>query len=445
MNPAIHFLKEILTMRFLAVVFFLTSLNLTVAQPTIISTVPINGAMGVSPGAAVMFTFSTNMDTTATSAHFLDGTVGENPTVYSVWSAGNTVLTCTPSPVFANNHDIQWTVDGQDTSGNILTGTTAGDFTTVMGVNGGSGTNANTGFTVGKYAVYGQTNSAPPPFLIYEFFAQTILSSNRTATNITVTIPISAGVSNLVEDGLRPEQYAMAVYNPNLTNLNTIFPSGNYVFNVSATASNQQVTVNLPSTAPPNAPQAINYTAAQAIDPSQPFTLTWNTFTNGGSADWILFFITDRSGLTIFQTPDFGQSGALNGTATSFTIPAGTLPASSTNLADVVFYHPTVTASGATTTEAFVASVTSFNIITTANSAAAPILTNAVWSGGIFGFNILTSPSQTVTVIYNTNLNSALSSWPVLLTTNNTGSVDHISDPHSVTNKTLFYRARNGS
>jgi hypothetical protein len=89
--------------------------------------------------------------------------------------------------------------------------------------------------------------------------------------------------------------------------------------------------------------------------------------------------------------------------------------------------------------------LTSFNIGTASSSAAAPILTNAIWSGGTFGFNILTSPGQIVTVIYNTNLTSTFSSWPILLTTNSTGSTAHISDPHSATNKTLFYRARNGS
>jgi hypothetical protein len=48
-------------------------------------------------------------------------------------------------------------------------------------------------------------------------------------------------------------------------------------------------------------------------------------------------------------------------------------------------------------------------------------------------------------VIYNTNLNNAFSTWPILLTTNSPGSIVHISDPHSSTNKSLFYRARNGS
>jgi hypothetical protein len=206
------------------------------------------------------------------------------------------------------------------------------------------------------------------------------------------------------------------------------------------TPLNQQVTVKLPAYAQPNAPQVSNYAAAQAINPSLPFTLTWDAFTGGGSTDYVSVVIG-----TLFQTSGFGLTNSLHGTATSVTIPANTLSASSNYLADLAFYHAVITTNGNYVTEAFVASYTSFNISTAASSAAAPVLTNAVWSGGTFGFNILTTPSQTLTVIYNTNLNNAFSIWPILLTTNSPGSKVHISDPHSATNKTLFYRARNGT
>jgi hypothetical protein len=397
-----------------------SGVNQVVAQPTIISTIPTNGATGVSPGAAVVFTFSTNMNPTATSVSFYDVTADlGQPTMIPVWSAGNTVLTCTPSPDFANNHNIEWEATGEDTNGNPLTGNTSGDFTTVAGVDGGSGTNAVTSFLVGTYWIYGQTNSTPPflnPAIPYEFYAQTTLSSNRTATNITVTLPTSA-ISNLVEDLVEPEKYSLVVYKTSLTNLSTNFPSGNYIFNVSATASNQQVTVNLPAYAQPNAPQVSNYTAAQAINPSQPFTLTWNTFTNGTSTDWILFEIGE-----IFQTPDYGQPGSLNGTSTSVTIPADTLPPNSTNNAELVFYHLVSTTNGGSVTEAFVASVTIFNIITT-GSVAGPVPeltiipsgTNVIleWPTNATGFTLQSTTNLSPAVW------SAVSPAPVVVNTNN--------------------------
>jgi hypothetical protein len=394
------------------------------AAPTIVSTIPVNGATSVSPGAPVVFTFSTAMNPAATYVIFTDATAGESPSVIPVWSSGNTVLTCTPTPQFANNHNITWSVTGQDTMSNVLSGTTAGSFTTVMGVNGGSGTNALSTFWVSRYAISSQTSSAPPPVLTYEFFAQTILSSNRTATGVTVTIPVTGGVSNLVEDALQPERFSKAVLNPNLTSFNTNFPFGNYVFNVSG-SSPQTVTVNLPAYAQPNAPQISNYTAAQAIDPSQPFTLTWNTFTNGTSADGILVQINDNknSGIVLFQTIYFGQPGGLNGTATNATIPAGVLPPNSTNNAELFFAHLTSATNSGTVTYAIVGSVTLFTVSTTAGSpaTAAPVLTIIP-----LGTNVLVEwPTNATgyTLKFSTDLTSAV--WnsglpaPVVINTNN--------------------------
>ena len=424
----------------------LAGLQQAMADPAITSTVPADGATGVSPGAAVVFNFNTAMDPTETFATFFDATASDDPPMISVWSAGNTVLTCTPSPNFANNHNIQWEVDGEDTQEDFLDAT--GSFTTVAGVNGGSGTNAVTTFTVSKSAGYHQTNAAAPVFINYNFDAQTTLASNRTATSITVTIPTTSATLNLDEDDLQPEMFDTdTLPTTSLTTFNATYPSGSYSFNVTGTP-NQQQSVTLPSTALPNAPQVSNYTAAQAINPAQPFTLTWNAFTGGGSGDWIDFIIIDEDGVFVFQSPIFNQPGALTGTATSITIPAGTLQAGSNYAGELLFYHINATPpSGGIVTDAGLASGTEFSMITTAGtiSGAAPVLTNPAWAAGTFGFDILTTPSQTLTVVYNTNLNIPSSTWPVLLTTNSPGSTVHISDPHSATNKTLFYRVRNGS
>jgi hypothetical protein len=444
MNPVFRFPKQTLTIRLLAIVFFLASLHLALAQPTIISTIPSNGATGVATNAAVVFTFSTAMDTTATTAQFFDVTASFTPaSVIPVWSMGDTVLTCTPSPAFSINHNIEWIVSGQDTIGNPLGGVPVGSFTTGSGGGGGSlNTNAVTTFVVGKSWNYDQTNASAPsldPIVPYLFNGATSLASNRTATSVTLTLP-TAGVSNLVNLVYSWDYVLPGAYNTNLTTFNATFPAGNYVFNVHSNAANQQVTVNLPNYAQPNAPHVSNYAAAQTINPSLPFTLTWDAFTGGGSTDYVSVVIG-----TLFQTGGFGQTNALHGTATSVTIPANTLSASSNYNASLAFYHAVITTNGNYVTEAFVASYTSFTIATAGSSAAAPVLANAAWSGGVFGFNILTSPGQMVTVIYNTNLSSAFSTWPVLLTTNSAGSTAHISDPHSATNKTLFYRARNGT
>jgi hypothetical protein len=424
----ILFQKLNLLAQFLAITMLLAGLRQAVALPAIVSTVPANGATGVLPAAAVVFTFNTAMNPAATSVIFSDVTANnESPTMVLGWSSGNTVLTCTPSPQFANNHYIAWSVNGQDTVGNFLTGTTAGSFTTVVGVNGGSGTNAMTAFLLTKYALYSQTTNAPPPLLTYEFVAQSTLASNRTAIAVTVTIPATPPRTNLLSANLlQPEQYQTNIFKPTLTNFDTNFPTvGNYVFNVTNSFSNQQVTVTLPNVSLPNAPQISNYTNAQAVNPSLPFTLNWNTFTNGGSTDRIVLQInkpslSGNSGALLFQTSLYGPPDGLDGTAMSVTIPAGVLPANSTNDAFVVFAHVATTTNGTTQTTAIVGSTTYFTIVTTAASTA-PVLTiirsgtNALveWPTNATGYSLAFSTNLTLPA-WSTNLPA-----PVVFNTNN--------------------------
>jgi len=403
----------------------------TMAQPTIMSAIPNNGAVGVSPGAAVVFTFSTAMDAAVTFAIFSDTNAdNESPSMVFTWSAGNTVLTCKPAPQFANNHYFTWNIIGQDAVGNPLGGTTGGNFTTIAGVNGGSGTNAVTTFLLGRYALYRQTTNAPPPLFTYEFVGQSALASNRTATAITLMIPATSPRTNLLfESSLYPEQFQTNFFTPTLTNFDTNFPTvGNYVFTVtnSVNGSNQQVTVNLPNASLPNAPQIINYTNAQAVNPSLPFTVNWNTFTNGGGADRIVLQINEpstggvgNSGLLLFQTSYAGPPAGLDGTAPSVTIPANTLPPNSTNDAFVVFAHVASTTGTGISTTAIVGSAAYFTIVTTPASAA-PVLTIIP-----SGTNVLVEwPTNATgyTLEFSTNLASGVWSTalpaPVLVNTN---------------------------
>lgn len=416
-------IKLTLTTRLLATMVLLAGLQQAVAQPAIITTVPSDGATGVSPGASVVFTFNTAMDPTQTYTTFTDATTvdEENPPMISVWSAGDTVLTCTPSPYFANNHNIQWEVTGFDTLANFLD--TSGGFTTVAGVNGGSGTNAVTTFVVSKSALYRQINTAAPVLINYQFDANTMLASNRTATSITVTIPTTSVTLNLDADELQPEQYDTSTPSTtNLTTFNTTYPPGSYSFDITGSPSQQQ-TVNLPNNTMPNSPQVSNYTATQAINSALPFILTWNAFTGGGSADWILLSISTKDGSkVVLQTPKFGQIGALTGTATSFTIPAGTFQAGSNYTAGIIFYHITQTTSSATATDAIMSSLSIFSMMATANVTPSPPLltitpsgTNVIlkWPTNATGFN-LEFATNLVSPVWKTNLPA-----PVVVSTNN--------------------------
>jgi hypothetical protein len=430
-----------------ALIFSLGGLFETQAQPMIVSTVPLNGASGVSPTAPVVFTFSEamNTNTSITSVDFLDLVTFLSLPTTPAWSAGNTVLTCTPTPAFPTNRMILWSVTGENPGGIPLGGSSSSFFTTgSAGGGGGSGSNTNriTMFSLGKLYFFNQTSTAAPApdtSAPYNFIANTTLASNRTATAVNLTLPNSA-VSNLTENFLASEQFFLFFSSTNQTTFSNTWPDGNYTFTVISNASSQMVAVSLPATmVQPNAPHTTSYTAAQAVNPTQPFTLGWDTFQGGTSTDIVYVAIG-----TAFATTNAGQVGALNGTATSVVIPAGTLQPNSNYLASISFYRAIFNTNNPTySTFAYRVSMTQFSLISTGGGSNGPlILTNAARAGGIFSFDITSAIGQTFTVQDTTNLAGL---WQTLLTTNSPAGRVHISDSRPMTNRALFYRARNGS
>jgi Bacterial Ig-like domain len=413
------------------------------AQPTLVSVVPANGATGVSTATTVVFTFNVEMDPDATDATFFDLFNPFPPiSTTSSWSANNKVLTCTPTPSFPVNKSIFWTVSGQSAAGDPFDMDPFGSFTTGSGGSSGTGTNAITRFTLGITHAYDQTSTAlptPDATAPYSFGAITSLSSNRTATNVLLTLP-TGSISNLVRSFFQPENFTLFNFNTSLTTFNTTFPSGNYLFNVQAAASNQMVTVNFPgSLVQPGAPHVSNYAAAQTVDASQPFTLTWDAFPGGTAADFVSVAIGDS-----FSSTNAGLPGALPGTATSISIPAGTLQAGSNYDGTIGFYRFIGTTNGNSYgTLVYRATTTEFTLTTRGGSVTGPlVLTNAAYAPSNFAFDVLCSPGQIVTVEYRTNLAAGL--WRTLLTTTSAANRFRAVAPQAATNRALFFRARNG-
>jgi hypothetical protein len=428
--------------RLAAMLFLAGSLIGSQAQPTVVSIVPADGAGGVSTTTTIVFTFSEEMNTNATEATFFDINPFAFYTTTPSWNAGHTVLTCTPTAPFPASKTIYWTLSGENPTGEPVEGTTFGSFTTSTGGGGGgSGTNAITTFSVGKVHHYNQNSSGAPildPFSPYGFSGVTALSSNRTATAVDLTLP-TGSVSNLTH--LPPPSAEIFIMSPFTTSLSTYeatFPEGNYSFFVQAASSNQTVVVNLPTPASmpqPGAPHVTNYTAAQTVNPSQAFVIGWDAFSGGTAADYI-----DVDIGSAYASPNPGFPGALNGTARTFTIPAGTLQPNTTYASQIGFFHYVGATNGSYATAAYRATYTEFSLITTGGSQL--LLTNAAFAPGSFSFDVLCSTGQTVTVEYKTNLTTG--PWQSLLTTNSPGSRFRAVSPQAATNRFLFFRARNG-
>src|SRR5512138_1088056 len=99
----------------------LAALSPAVAQPTITSPPPASGG---SPSAALVFTFSEAMEPDLSGVDFVDLTTFATLPTTAVWSGGNKVLTCTPTPAFPANRMIVWSAYGENPSGAALEGTT---------------------------------------------------------------------------------------------------------------------------------------------------------------------------------------------------------------------------------------------------------------------------------------------------------------------------------
>lgn len=114
----------------LVLVIALAGFARSLAQPFIVSVVPADGASNVSPSAAFVFTFSEQMDTGLTSVQFLRSSPLTPLPVSSVWSGGNRVLTCTPTPAFPAGELIFWDAMGENIPGDPLQGDHFGYFNT---------------------------------------------------------------------------------------------------------------------------------------------------------------------------------------------------------------------------------------------------------------------------------------------------------------------------
>ena len=418
---------------------------LAAAAPVILSMVPTNMATGVNPSLPVRFTFSAPMNPVLTTAQFVDASA---PTTYlattPAWSAGNTVLSCTPVSPFPGNKMIVWMASGESAVGDALGGDDAGVFTTTSASgNIGCATDVPAlSFTVAKAHYYSQTSAGAPTLnsnMPYCLVTCTTIPCPRTATNVSVRVPLTGSVLNLPSTTTIPGHLVLT--SCGLTNqavFEATYPDGDYLYNVQAASSNQQITVNFPSSlTQPAAPRLTNYLAAQSVNPGQPFTLAWDPFSGGTVADYI--YVEINGGL--FATPGMGSPGALNGTAVTATIPAGTLQPSNQYSGSITFYHQIWTTNATHSPLVYRATVTEFTLKTTGGTPTNHVaITKAGWTGGRFSFEIVSSNNLSLAVDCRTNL--SVGTWQNLLNTNTTLPRVPFLDTNPPTGPRRFYRVR---
>jgi hypothetical protein len=89
----------------------------------------------------------------------------------------------------------------------------------------------------------------------------------------------------------------------------------------------RNLSLSLPNGSYPAAPQISNFHEANVIDAAKPFVLRWNPLTGGGAGDFVQVRIR-KGGAEVLRSGDHPLApGALNGTSTSFNLPANLLAA----------------------------------------------------------------------------------------------------------------------
>ncbi len=203
------------------------------------------------------------------------------------------------------------------------------------------GTNIN-GYLLAKVEFYSQTNTTAPSqadrSVTSRFFAS--VHPKFPGGVFSGSLWLANGTARSL-GGLLANYQCFLEYNedfPSSASMNKAFPPGKYVLNFeSLTDGSYFAPISLGVERTFVAPHLTNWVEAQTIDPAATFTLKWAPFAGAGSSDIVRVMVTDDSGEYVVYTPDEFDTGALPGSTTTLTIPAGILDYGKRYLAEVVF------------------------------------------------------------------------------------------------------------
>ena len=207
-------------------------------------------------------------------------------------------------------------------------------------------------YTVEKGIQYVQTDPGAPIAdsnngAIFE--ADVKGSDTNLVTGVSILLPNGAGDTLPVDS---PGEFKLKKKYDKQTGLDRNFPSGNYQLTVNTLHDGtRNLALSLVGDLYPNTPHLSNFAAAQALDSGAYFLFTWDGLTGGNSNDFVQLHIEDNQGNKVFETPDIGETGALDGRGTAALVPPRTFAAGQTYQAYIYFAkavtHDTTTYPGA--------------------------------------------------------------------------------------------------
>ena len=342
--------------------------------PTLQSSTPRNGSMGVALNSVVAFRFSEAMQPGYSIVW--DPSVNANNFTYT-WSADAKTLFCKYNTALPANTNISWTLNASSSSKSFRDLANNQLGTDIMGsFNTGSQTPPTVdveGIFLRKGRGAFTTNGTPVDSGMFVAKMESDLTGFNTVTNVTLNIP---GVGNL---SFGPDENdgdyvdGKAEY-ASQADLDRFFPNGTYTVSLNTVHDGtKSVSLTLTGNEYPSFPTIGSFSTTQSVNPSNSFALSWTGFTGtvaGTANDFIDVRIRSQYGQEVYNSPEPGTQGFLDGTATQVTIPANTLAPGRTYEARVRFVkvkHFEQSATGYTgvMAVAFYASETEFELKTT--------------------------------------------------------------------------------
>ena len=324
--------------------------------PQLASVTPPNGDTNASLSSSLVFVFNQPMDTNVlvlpSFPPIFIGNLDVTPANYflsGTWSADGRTLTCEPSSPLPAHAEVHWTLNPANSSfpltsstgvplmtvsGSFRTGSSSGGGCDQTGLPSGWGN-----YSINKNTSHEQTSAADPgPAAQSPFLFGSIVQSPSGGPPVTagsVTLPDNTGHDL---EGLGGT-FFFSTNPPTQAALDSAYPAGSYTLRFTQTGQPERViAMTIPALGPP-VPKIANFSAAQAVDATQDFTLNWGPFTGAGANDFIDLVVSDDLGGVAFQAPDLCVPRNLLVTATSITIPASTLKTNQTYMATLSFGH----------------------------------------------------------------------------------------------------------
>lgn len=312
--------------------------------PNLVQAAPFWGEQFVTTNSIITFVFDEPMDQSVDPGDAITWTNVGDPDAFSYrWSPNGEILFCHYGPGLPTDNNITWFLNEQsspaklrDIAGNhLIHDTHQGEFLTDSASNSEDPDVLR--IDLFKAKEFGQTGDSPVDLNSYfaDFFVD--FTGISTVSSVDLDIP---GVGLAEDLGEFDNDFLSLEADQSFSSeadLHDTFPAGDYDLTLHTFHDGDRtVTLNPGSGEFPAAPTVLNFSTTQNWDSTQPFTVSWNPMPDGTSADAIFLFIEgEHDGF--FETPDLGEPGALDGTATSVTIPANALPPGRTLDAELVF------------------------------------------------------------------------------------------------------------